>query len=91
MDPVEWPIAAPAADRPVEPARRAGGDRLATVRRDFFLDSAQRLSEQERALMTAMLHELVAGLADELRAALPERDAGQPDDIGFSPGEDEQP
>jgi hypothetical protein len=71
MDPVEWPIAAPAADRPVEPARRAGGDRLATVRRDFFLNSAQRLSEQERALMTAMLHELVAGLADELRAALP--------------------
>lgn len=71
MDPVEWPIAAPAADRPVEPARRAGGDRLGTVRRDFFLDPAQRLSEQERALMTAMLHELVAGLADELRAALP--------------------
>jgi len=71
MNPVEWPIAAPAADRPVEPARRAGGDRLATVRRDFFLDPAQRLSEQERALMTAMLHELVAGLADELRAALP--------------------
>lgn len=70
MDPVEWPIAAPAADRPVEPARRAGGNRLATVRRDFFLDPAQRLSEQERALMTAMLHELVAGLADELRAAL---------------------
>jgi len=71
MDPVEWPIAAPAADRPVEPARRAGGERLATVRRDFFLNPAQRLSEQERALMTAMLHELVAGLADELRAALP--------------------
>ena len=71
MNPVEWPIAAPAADRPVDPARRAGGDRLATVRRDFFLDPAQRLSEQERALMTAMLHELVAGLADELRASLP--------------------
>ena len=70
MDPVEWPIAAPAADRPVELARRAGGDRLATVRRDFFLDSAQRLSEQERALMTAMLHELIAGLADELWATL---------------------
>jgi hypothetical protein len=78
MDPVEWPIAAPAADRPVEPARRAGGDRLATVRRDFFLDSAQRLSEQERALMTAMLHELVAGLADELRAALPPEAADDP-------------
>ena len=71
MNPVEWPIAAPTADRQVEPARRAGGDRLATVRRDFFLDPAQRLSEQERALMTAMLHGLVSELADELRAALP--------------------
>ena len=80
MDPEEWPIAAPAADRPVDPARRAGGDRLATVRRDFFLDPAQRLSEQERALMTAMLHELVAGLADELRAALPTETAEMPDE-----------
>ena len=71
MDPVEWPIAAPAADRPVELARRAGGDRLDTVRRDFFLSPDDRLSEQERALMTAMLHGLVANLADELRATLP--------------------
>ncbi|HMI40883.1 MAG TPA: DUF2336 domain-containing protein [Sphingomicrobium sp.] len=78
MNPVEWPIAAQSADRPVEPARRAGGDRLATVRRDFFLDSTQRLSEQERALMTVMLHELVAGLADELRAALPAEAAEKP-------------
>jgi hypothetical protein len=79
MDPVEWPIAAPAADRLVEPARRAGGDRLATVRRDFFLDSTQRLSEQERALMTAMLHDLIGGLADELRTALPP-EPGEPSD-----------
>ena len=68
----EWPIAAPAADRPVEPARPAGLERLATVRRDFFLDPAARLSEQERALMTAMLEDLVATLADEIIAGLPE-------------------
>ena len=67
----EWPIAAPAADRPVEPARPAGRDRLATVRRDFFLDPAARLSEQERALMTAMLDDLVATIADEIIASLP--------------------
>src|SRR5689334_24201741 len=70
MMPEEWPIAAPAADRNA-PARRAGRGRLATVRADFFLDSAERLTEQERALMTAMLHCLVGDIADELRAALP--------------------
>ena len=78
MNPVEWPIAAQSADRPVDPARRAGGNRLATVRRDFFLDSTQRLSEQERALMTAMLYELVSGLVDELRAALPPEPSEKP-------------
>ncbi|MCA1653150.1 MAG: DUF2336 domain-containing protein [Sphingomonadales bacterium] len=71
MMPEEWPIAAPAADPPVEPARPAGSNRLATVRRDFFLDPAARLSEQERALMNAMLDDLVATLADEIIAALP--------------------
>ena len=70
MMPEEWPIAAQAADRNA-PARHAGGDRLSTVRVDFFLDPAQRLTEQERALMTAMLHCLVGDIADELRAALP--------------------
>ena len=70
MMPEEWPIAAPAADQNA-PARPAGGDRLSTVRVDFFLDPAQRLTEQERALMTAMLHCLVADIADALRAALP--------------------
>jgi len=67
----EWPIAAPAADRPVDSAHHAGPDRLATVRRDFFLDPAARLNEQERALMSAMLDDLVATLADEIIAALP--------------------
>ncbi len=80
MDPVEWPIAAPAADRPVELVQRAGGSRLATVRRDFFLDPDARLSEQERALMTAMLHGLIAGLADELRLGLP-ADAAEASEI----------
>jgi hypothetical protein len=70
MMPEEWPIAAPAADGDA-PARFAGRGRLATVRRDFFLDPAKRLTEQERALMTAMLHCLVGDVAAALRAALP--------------------
>src|SRR5438270_43743 len=69
MTPVEWPIAAFAADGNA-PARLARRGRLATVRRDFFLDSSKRLSEQERALMTAMLHCLVSDVAAALRAAL---------------------
>jgi hypothetical protein len=70
MMPEEWPIAAPAADGNA-PARIAGRGRLSTVRRDFFLDPARRLTEQERALMTAMLHCLVSDVADAIRAALP--------------------
>ncbi|MES2120804.1 MAG: DUF2336 domain-containing protein [Pseudomonadota bacterium] len=66
----EWPLAAEAADDNA-PARAAGGDRLATVRTDFFLNSRQRLTEQERALMTAMLHCLVGDIAGEIRARLP--------------------
>ena len=80
MVPEEWPIAAPAADRTVAPARNAGRGRLATVRRDFFLNPDERLSEQERALMTAMLHALVSDIADELRAALPAASAVANDD-----------
>lgn len=80
MVPEEWPIAGPAADPAATPARRAGRDRLATVRRDFFLDPNQRLTEQERALMTAMLHALVADIADELRAVLPPDSAAANDD-----------
>lgn len=70
MMPEEWPIAAVAAGRSV-PANAAGGGRLATVRADFFLDPAHRLSEQERALMSAMLHCLLGEIADAVRAALP--------------------
>ena len=70
MMPEEWPIAASAADGN-GPARLAGRGRLATVRRDFFLDPAKRLTEQERALMTAMLHCLIGDVADSIRAALP--------------------
>jgi hypothetical protein len=70
MMPEEWPIAAPEADGNA-PSRVAGRGRLATVRRDFFLDPAKRLTEQERALMTAMLHCLVGDVAAAVRAALP--------------------
>ena len=71
MTPVEWPIAADAADLRVEPARRAGRDRLPVVRLDLFLDDAARLTEQERALMSAMLTALVEQIADEIRLRLP--------------------
>jgi hypothetical protein len=70
MMPEEWPIAALVADGST-PARLAGRGRLSTVRRDFFLDPSKRLTEQERALMTAMLHCLVSDVGDSIRAALP--------------------
>ena len=69
MMPEEWPIAASAADGN-DAARGVGPGRLSTVRRDFFLDPDKRLTEQERALMTAMLHCLVGDIADALRAEL---------------------
>ena len=70
--PVEWPLAASAADHPVDPARpRAGLDRLPVAMADFFLDEGSRLTDEERALMAAMLRGLVAEIADELIAALP--------------------
>ena len=77
--PQEWPIAASAAERD-KPARVAGPSRLRTVRVDFFLDPAERLTEQERALMTAMLHWLVGDIAGEIRAALPSGWGGANDD-----------
>ena len=79
MLPEEWPIAAGAAD-PNAPARMTARDRLATVRVDFFLNPAERLTEQERALMTAMLHCLIGDIADELRAAVPKSGAAANDD-----------
>lgn len=69
--PVEWPIAAEAADHPVDPARRAGRDRLPIVRVDLFLDDRARLTEQERALISGMLGGLVEQIADEVRLGLP--------------------
>ena len=71
MMPVEWPIAAEAADPRVEPARAVGRDRLPVVRRDLFLDDRARLTDQERALMSGMLGTLVDQLADEIRLGLP--------------------
>jgi hypothetical protein len=79
MMPEEWPVAAPEAD-PSAPARAAGRGRLSTVRVDFFLNPAERLTEQERALMTAMLHCLIADISSEVRAALPRGWAGANDD-----------
>jgi len=72
MMPVEWPLAASAADRPVELVRPgAGRGRLGVAMADFFLEDNGRLTDEERALMAAMLRGLVTDIADELIAALP--------------------
>jgi len=70
--PVEWPLAASAADRPVDPARpRAGRDRLGVAMADFFLDEGSRLTDEERSLIAAMLRGLVGEIVDELISGLP--------------------
>jgi hypothetical protein len=83
MMPEEWPIAAEAAERNA-PARHGGRARLRTVRVDFFLNPAERLTEQERALMTAMLHCLVGDIAGEISAELPSSWVAANDEDGAS-------
>ncbi len=68
--PVEWPIAAADEGGAAVPAHGAGRSRLPTARTDFFLDSRARLTEQERALMTGMLADLVDSVADEFRVEI---------------------
>ena len=77
--PEEWPISASGAEGSAR-TRVAGRGRLATVRADFFLDPAARLTEQERALMTTMLHCLVGDIVGEIRATLPGGWTGANDD-----------
>ena len=72
----EWPITAAghaskqATHDPFTRALPGANDRIAAVRADFFTEPALRLTEQERALMTAMLHGLVGSVADDLRVRL---------------------
>ena len=55
MMPVEWPLAASAADRPVDTARpHAGRNRLPVAMADFFLDEGSRLTDEERARFTEL-------------------------------------
>jgi hypothetical protein len=79
MVPVEWPIAATSDDGGRVPARVAGGGRLPTVRLDFFLNPSARLTEQERALMTAMLTDLVTMIADEFTSILADAEPANDD------------
>lgn len=70
--PMDWPNAAYAADHPVDTSRgSAGRSRLSNVCADFFLDDVDRLTDEERALMGAMLRSLVEDVADELLTRLP--------------------
>ena len=72
--PAEWPITAldltERSSRTSAASAVAGGGRLAAITLDLFLDPEARLTEQERALMIAMLHGLVERIAVELRARL---------------------
>lgn len=79
MVPVEWPIATADEAGGRLAARVAGSDRLSLVRADFFLDPRARLTEQERALMTAMLGDLVASLTDDFTILLGSAEAANDD------------
>jgi hypothetical protein len=70
--PAEWPITAPLSGERFNRVHvdAGGGRRMATVVQDLFLPAEGRLTEQERALMTAMLHGLIERIAVELRARL---------------------
>lgn len=52
---------------------------MPVARVDFFLDPRARLTEQERALMTAMLADLVAMVADEFTALLADAEPANDD------------
>jgi hypothetical protein len=80
MVPVEWPIATAGNDGGHSAARVAESSRLSSVRADFFLDPTARLTEQERALMTGMLADLVASLADEFAVLLGTGEPANDDD-----------
>jgi hypothetical protein len=69
MMPKEWRLAATAADRLVDSVQSRGRGRICAVRQDFLLDPEDRLSEQERALMANMFHNLLSTLANEIALA----------------------
>lgn len=72
--PAEWPISALAARELAKQASfalRGEGERpIAAIVHDFFNPPRARLTDQERSLMSAMLHGLIERIAVELRALL---------------------